>query len=58
MASFGQKHGLITCRKIILEQSGWEELNNIAQKISKFNWFRIKLVQIQGLLRYFPRGMF
>ena len=30
----------------------------IAQKISKFNWFRIKLVQIQGLLRYFPRGMF
>ena len=30
----------------------------IAQKISKFNWFRIKLVQIQGLLRYFLRGMF
>ena len=30
----------------------------IAQEISKFNWFRIKLVQIQGLLRYFPRGMF
>jgi len=27
MASFGQKHGLITCRRIILEQSGWKELN-------------------------------
>ena len=27
MASFGQKHGLITCRRIILEQSSWEELN-------------------------------